>query len=151
MYIYIYTRRKGGLKPAPARSIELMIYDFFFVEFINYSPPEQVKIYFILTTCRAALLRYNIVQKNVQKSMKNQPRKNIEQITPKYASWLQKWWHLGAMCPGLSAGGASFSRPDSRNLCGVTPWSPFGSFLAPFGLHLGRFGNPLSPPYLFRV
>ena len=65
-------------------------------------------------------------------------------MTPKYVSWRQKWSHLGAMGPIVSSGGAPFSRSDSRDLCGGTPWSPFGSFWAPFGLHLGPFGHPLG-------
>ena len=44
----------------------------------------------------------------------------------------------------LSRGGRSFLRPGSRNLHGDTPWSPFCSFLAPFGLHLGRFWPPVA-------
>ena len=65
--------------------------------------------------------------------------------------------HLGVIFPSLSRCGASFWRPDSRNLCGGTPWSPLGSFWAPFGLHLGpsfwapfglhlgRFSDPFDP------
>ena len=76
--------------------------------------------------------------------MKNQPLKNIEKITPKYANMTILGSKKGTIWMALSWGGRSFWRPGSRNLRGGTPWSRFDSFLKPFGFHLGRFWHPLG-------
>ena len=48
--------------------------------------------------------------KTVNKSIKKRPWKNIEKMTPKYATWLQKLCYFGPICLIISRGGASFFR-----------------------------------------
>ena len=65
-------------------------------------------------------------------------------MTPKCATWILNWIHLGAMCLALSRDGASVSRPVSQTLLGGTPGPDFHKFRISFCSILDPFWHPFA-------